>query len=359
MKKFLKKLLIVLLCIILFVCVWAWLTKLSIIPNWFNIKFIEANGCLPWYEKKYWNCHRIWWPKYWWRCLNCEYFEAARECEEYYKMPDVVWYSRENYEMWVEEKHPDYVKDEISDVFEYLVSIANKWGVVDINTDLQDLSREQFYDEWVNEKFDWYQDALREYEKHQAWCRFYTRVMKPIIYLYPVEEEKVHVALWFPENLSHTYPKYNVLKWRNLVAQSDWKLINLENWRELYALYWEWISNKKVDFSEWFVVAWKDIIPFLEEKLEILWLNEREAEEFIVYRLPQMEDNEWNLIRFETREEQDIIMPLNIEPKPDTIIRVMMDWKSIEQPIEIAEQKLYTPERTGFVVIEWGWTEIE
>ena len=65
-----------------------------------------------------------------------------------------------------------------------------------------------------------------------------------------------------------------------------------------------------------------------------------------------MESNEWNLIRFETKAEQDENMPLNITPAPDTVIRVMMDWKAIDEPIEIPEQQLSTPERTGFTVVE-------
>jgi hypothetical protein len=58
-----------------------------------------------------------------------------------------------------------------------------------------------------------------------------------------------------------------------------------------------------------------------------------------------MEDNEWNLIRFESKAEQDKNMPLNITPTPDTVIRVMMDWKAIDESIDIPEQQLTTPER--------------
>ena len=176
---------------------------------------------------------------------------------------------------------------------------------------------------------------------------------KPIIYLYPIIETEVNVKFWTPENLLHTYPKYSSEKWRNVVAQPNWDLEDIDTWRKLYALYREWKSDIPTNFDEWFVVAWKDIIPFLEEKLAILWLNEREAEEFIVYWLPQMEGNEYNLIRFETIEEQDENMPLNITPTPDTIIRVMMDWKAIDEPVDIPEQHLTTPERIGFTVVEW------
>ena len=179
---------------------------------------------------------------------------------------------------------------------------------------------------------------------------------KPIIYLYPTKETEIHVELWTPENLSHTYPKYNSEKWRNVIAQPNGDLEDIETWRKLYAQYREWKSDIKTNFDEWFVVAWKDIISFLEEKLAILWLNEREAEEFIVYWLPQMENNEWNLIRFETKAEQDENMPLNITPIPNTIIRIMMDWKAINEPIDIPEQQLTTPERSGFTVVEWWWS---
>lgn len=176
---------------------------------------------------------------------------------------------------------------------------------------------------------------------------------KPIIYIYPTVETEINVKLWTPENLSHTYPKYNPEKWWNVIAQPNWDLKDMDTWRKLYALYREWKTYAEDNFEEWFVVKWKDIIPFLEEKLAILWLNERESEEFIVYRLPQMEGNAYNLIRFETKAEQDENMPLNITPKPDTVIRVMMDWKAIDEPINIPEQQLFTPERTGFTVVEW------
>lgn len=187
-------------------------------------------------------------------------------------------------------------------------------------------------------------------------CDEYSCYDKPIIYLYPTTETKVNVKLWTPQNLSHTYPKYNSEKWWNVIAQPNWELKDTDTWRKLYALYREWKSDIETNFDEWFVVAWKDIIPFLEEKLAILWLNEREAEEFIVYRLPQMEDDEWNLIKFETIEEQNENMPLNITPKPDTVIRVMMDWKAIDKPIDIPEQQLNTPVRSWFTVVEWWWS---
>ena len=36
-----------------------------------------------------------------------------------------------------------------------------------------------------------------------------------------------------------------------------------------------------------------------------------------------------------------------------------MTYKGLENSIEIEEQQLITPERNGFVAVEWGGTEIK
>ena len=52
-------------------------------------------------------------------------------------------------------------------------------------------------------------------------------------------------------------------------------------------------------------------------------------------------------------------MTLDINPNPDTIIRVLMTFKGLDGPIKVKEQKLVTPERKGFIVVERGGTEIK
>ena len=97
----------------------------------------------------------------------------------------------------------------------------------------------------------------------------------------------------------------------------------------------------------------------MEEKLNVLGLNEREAEEFIVYWLPRLQQNEYNYIRFATTDEVNKNMPLEFSENLDTLIRVLMIYKGIEEPIKVKEQKLTSPKRTGFVVVEWGGSEIK
>jgi len=175
---------------------------------------------------------------------------------------------------------------------------------------------------------------------------------KPIIYIYPEQDGTViNVNVSDPEKLTCTYPKYND-GWK-VIASKDGTLKD-ESGRHYYALYWEGKDFTNSNFEDGFVVKGEDTAAFLEEKLAILGLNEREAEEFIVYWLPVLESNNYNLIRFKTAEEIDSDMGLEINPKPDTLIRVMMEYKPLMFKKDIKEQVLEKVERTGYTVVEWG-----
>lgn len=181
---------------------------------------------------------------------------------------------------------------------------------------------------------------------------------KPIIYLYPTDITDVTVKLGYPDKLIVTYPKYDK-EW-DVVAYPNGKLIDKKTNRELYSLFWEGYNTESNNIKEeGFIVKGDSVQEFLEEKLSILGLNEKEQEEFIIYWLPKLMNNKYNYIRFETMEEQNRNMPLIIDPKPDTVIRVNMEYKALDDKIEIKEQKLNSPKREGFTVVEWGGTILE
>ena len=183
-------------------------------------------------------------------------------------------------------------------------------------------------------------------------------VDKPVIYLYPTQETEIFVKLLNNEKITCSYPKY-INGW-HVLAKPNGNLIDLNTGRNLYSLYYESESIEKFNVAqEGFVVKGEDSAKFLEEKLEVLGLTEREAEEFIIYWLPKLESNKYNYIRFATDEEINNNMPLEINPKPDTVIRIIMIFKGLEKPIDVEEQNLNSIERNGFVAVEWGGTEIK
>lgn len=184
---------------------------------------------------------------------------------------------------------------------------------------------------------------------------FYAVDEKPVIYLYPETETDVTVKLDYKGNLTCTYPKYQN-GWQ-VTAHPDGALVD-RNGKQYNYLYWEGVSPAEYDFSGGFCVKGEDSAEFLEETLSKLGLSRREANEFIVYWLPALEKNEYNLISFQTDAYTDNA-PLYIAPAPDTLIRVFMAVKPLNAPIEIAEQKLSAPERKGFTVVEWGGAYIE
>ena len=177
---------------------------------------------------------------------------------------------------------------------------------------------------------------------------------KPVIYLYPEEETEVSVNLVFSGKLTATYPEYNG-GWK-VTAKPDGTLFD-ENGREYYCLYWEGISETEYDFSKGFCVPGSETAKFLESALPKLGLSPREANEFIIYWLPQMIGNEYNLISFQSEAYTDSAK-LEIKPEPDTLIRVFMAWKPLSEAVEIEPQELSAPERKGFVAVEWGGAKI-
>lgn len=179
---------------------------------------------------------------------------------------------------------------------------------------------------------------------------------KPVIYLYPEKQEEVSVKLDYNGDLTCTYPEYDN-GW-NVIANPDGTLINKSDKKEYSYLFWEGKSDIEYDFSKGFVVVGKDTKEFLQEKLEYMGLTAKEYNEFIVYWLPKMQENKYNLISFQGSNYEENAK-LDISPKPDSILRVFMAYKPLDKKVTVEEQKLNKFKRTGFTVIEWGGTEVK
>lgn len=179
------------------------------------------------------------------------------------------------------------------------------------------------------------------------------QIEKPVIYIYPSEQQNINIELKYAGNLTHTYPKYPENGW-NVKAEPNGTLWD-ENGIEYYALFWEGTPHKPLTVNNGFVIAGNETEKFLEEKLAYLGLNRREANEFIMYWLPRMENNAYNLIHF-SGEDYEKLAALKIAPQPETIIRVMMLTQPLTNKIDLPLQDLKPLHKTrkGFTVVEWG-----
>ena len=179
-------------------------------------------------------------------------------------------------------------------------------------------------------------------------------IAKPILYLYPTEQTNVKITFDHPDLLKTTYPKYNK-EW-NVTVKEDGTITD-SNGRNYYALYWDEKQKNRVDFKYGYYVTGNNAIKFLEEKLFEIGLTEREANEFIMYWLPKLEDNKKSLVYFELTEEKEKYNKINIEPKPDSLLRLTIHIKKVNKETKIKEQKIKPFVRNGFTAVEWGGVE--
>ena len=177
---------------------------------------------------------------------------------------------------------------------------------------------------------------------------------KPVIYLYPETETRVTVKLDLSGELTCAYPAYDG-GW-TVTAAPDGTLTD-EHGQTYNYLYWEGEVANGFDFSKGFCVAGSDTAAFLEDALDRLGLTRREANEFLVYWLPRMQDNPYNLIAFQ-QEAYTESAKLTVSPQPDSVLRVFMAWKPLARPVDIPAQILPGFERRGFTLVEWGGAEV-
>ena len=206
-----------------------------------------------------------------------------------------------------------------------------------------------------NEDYNESDDATKPTEHEDE--NFEVVIKKPNIYLYGYNEDvTITLGKDIEERLLCTYPRYNE-GW-NVKAEPNGLLKDKEG-RTYQYLFWEGIPNHDYKLREGFCVKGEETASFLENKLAILGLNDKEIDDFITYWLPDMEKNAWNIISFKTDEYEEYT-PLTVNPAPEDKVRVLMIWYPWNTKLTITEQTL-TPkqiDRTKKTLVEWGGVKV-
>jgi hypothetical protein len=206
---------------------------------------------------------------------------------------------------------------------------------------------------------DQYQQTSDPLNLNDEWFKN-AKIAKPVIYLYPEHKQDILVQLQYDGEIIADYPEYdNQFKGWKVTAYPDGTIINKLDNKEYSYIFWEGLPSNKIDWnlSTGFVVKGEDTREFLQEKLAEIGLTPREYNEFIVYWYPKMKDNEYNLIHFTGEEYTDTAL-LTINPEPDSMLRVFMVYRPLNETVQVLPQKIDTFQRKGFTVVEWGGTEI-
>ena len=237
--------------------------------------------------------------------------------------------------------------------YDYIASIP-------AGTRLKELGYMKNDDKWLNTEYNGQNGWIKTIKEDGMSPTIYYEAAadKPVIYLYPEKETDIHAELELTEaELSTTYPKYNN-GW-DVTAYPDGSLLNKADGTHHRYLFWDAVNCRmRYDLSKGFCVAGSDTESFLREKLTYMGLTEEEMNEFIVYWLPRMEHNRFNLISFQSGAYTNSAK-LDITPNPDSLLRIFMVYVPLEEAADIEPQQLETFERKGFTVVEWGGSEIK
>jgi len=182
---------------------------------------------------------------------------------------------------------------------------------------------------------------------------------KPVIYVYPTEPTNVKISVQPKGEFLAVYPEFTDK------SKNEW-LVHAEpggkltvDGRKYTSLFWEADTKQffKPTFEEGFIVESKNAVHFLEKKLRFMGLTDLEANEFITFWLPVLNQNEKSVVSFQFNN-YDEAAPLEISPKPDSVIRIFLAIRKAGDNMKIKKQSLPRFERKGFTVVEWGGCNI-
>jgi len=171
---------------------------------------------------------------------------------------------------------------------------------------------------------------------------------KPVIYLYP--EKPTQISVKVGAEITKSDPLYNE-GW-NVLAEPSGKL-HLAN--QIYDyLFWEGTGQEYPNIESGFIVKYENIEATLKDHLSKLGLNAKESADFMEFWLPKMPNDLYIRLTWFGTAQMNKLAPLSVNPKPDTMIRIFLDFEGLDKPMNVTPQKLGSIERKGFTLVEWG-----
>ena len=189
---------------------------------------------------------------------------------------------------------------------------------------------------------------------------------KPVVYVYPEEEQGLTMTIDVKGTLDMVYPAPERQVQTEEGTRASWTIsaapdgtLTDASGRSYPYVFWE--GPVRQDTPErGFIVAREDAVPFLEEKLGQLGLSDKEAADFITYWAPRIRANDYTFVSFDASSyAQQVTYSFADEAgapvEPDTFIRVFMTIRAADANEEVTPQVFGpTPTRSGFTAVEWG-----
>ena len=189
---------------------------------------------------------------------------------------------------------------------------------------------------------------------------------KPVVYIYPEEEQGLTMTIDVKGTLDMVYPAPERQVQTEEGTRASWTIsaapdgtLTDASGRSYPYVFWEGPVRQDTP-ARGFIVAREDAVPFLEEKLGQLGLSDKEAADFITYWAPRIRANEYTFVSFDASSyAQQVTYSFADEAGnqvvPDTFIRVFMTIRAADANEKVTPQVFGpTPTRSGFTAVEWG-----
>jgi hypothetical protein len=185
------------------------------------------------------------------------------------------------------------------------------------------------------------------YDYQGAWC-------KPAINLYPTQKTNIHVTVEPKGKFTFTLPQYPQDGW-SVTAYPNGD-IHYQNQTFPYLYYEAAIPNDLIpEPQKGYIVSASELPGLFNTILPKLGLNAREQTEFSDYWEKALPKSPYYFVGIIPQENLNGMAPLTISPAPDTLFRLSLYFK----PLENNDRQVSPPQlnkfiRQGFAVVEWG-----
>lgn len=172
---------------------------------------------------------------------------------------------------------------------------------------------------------------------------------KPVVYLYPKTDTAVKVRVG--AKITKSDPLY----------ASGWEVLAKPNGQLISGglsypyLFWEGLGfGQYPEITSGAVVPRSSVEAKISQDLTYIGLNKQEISDFNDFWLPKIPNTPYVRLTWLQNKEMDELAPLQITPRPDSVIRVFLDFKGLEANSAISKQELIQYPRNGFTAVEWG-----
>ncbi len=174
---------------------------------------------------------------------------------------------------------------------------------------------------------------------------------KPVIYLYPTKTTQVSVQVG--ADITQSDPIYPATGWQ-AIAHPDGQLF-VDSKAYPY-LFWEGTGHGLYPNlnGKGFVVDQANLIPTIKNHLGLLGLNQKETADFLEFWQPKLPQTKYVRLSWLGTADMNQLAPLDVSPRPDTLIRLFLEFEGLDSPVKLKPQVLTSPPRRGFTLVEWG-----